>query len=94
MDYTVAWAVMGAGLFIVILSIILQIQSEIARLNVTVNKIAQQVGMPDTVTNEVKNELKDLILQDKKIAAVKKYRTITGLGLKESKDYIDSLSEK
>jgi len=94
MNITVAWAVMGAGLLIVIVSIIRQMQSDIARINVTVNKIAQQVGVPDTVTEEMRNELKDLLSKGKKIEAIKKYRTVTGLGLKECKDYVDSLGER
>ncbi|WP_435575532.1 ribosomal protein L7/L12 [Clostridium gasigenes] len=39
-------------------------------------------------------ELKNLIREGKKIKAIKKYRIVTGLGLKEAKDYVDSLSEK
>ena len=93
MDNTVVWEVMGAGLFIVIVSIISQLQSDIARMNVTLNKIAKQVGVPDTVTDEVRAELKDLVLKGKKIEAIKKYRKLTGIGLKEAKAYVDSLSE-
>jgi ribosomal protein L7/L12 len=37
-------------------------------------------------------ELKSLLSQSKKLEAVKRYRAHTGLGLKESKDYIDALS--
>ncbi|WP_253198424.1 ribosomal protein L7/L12 [Clostridium gasigenes] len=39
-------------------------------------------------------ELKNLIEQGEKIKAIKRYRIVTGLGLKEAKDYVDSLSEK
>ena len=94
MDNIGVWAVIGAGLFMIIISIIIQLQSEVARINVTLNKIALQVGVPDTVTDDVRAELKDLILKGRKIEAIKRYRTVTGLGLKESKDYIDSLSEQ
>ena len=93
MDNTVVWEVMGAGLFIVIVSIISQLQSDISRMNVTLNKIAKQVGVPNTVTDEVRDELKDLVLKGKKIEAIKKYRKLTGIGLKEAKAYVDSLSE-
>jgi|GEM_PF-2669996 len=51
----------------IIVSTISRIQKDIARINVTLNKIAKQVGVPDTVTNE----LKSLILEGKKIEAIK-----------------------
>ena len=93
MDNTVVWEVMGAGLFIVIVSIINQLQSDISRMNVTLNKIAKQVGVPDIVNDEVRAELKDLVLKGKKIEAIKRYRKLTGIGLKEAKAYVDSLNE-
>ena len=74
----------------IIVSTISRIQKDIARINVTLNKIAKQVGVPDTVTNE----LKSLILEGKKIEAIKKYRTVTGLRLLEAKEYVDSLCEQ
>ena len=81
---------MGAGLVTCIVGSIIQLRSDIARINVTLNKIAKQVGVPDTVTNE----LKILISEGKKIKAIKKYRMVTGLGLLEAKQYVDSLSDK
>ncbi len=88
-DNTVIWVV-GAGLVTCIVGSIIQLRSDIARINVTLNKIAKQVGVPDTVTNE----LKILISEGKKIKAIKKYRMVTGLGLLEAKQYVDSLSDK
>lgn len=40
------------------------------------------------------NELRSLIAEGKKIEAIKKYRMITGLGLKEAKEYVDLLGNK
>lgn len=40
------------------------------------------------------NELKKLIAEGKKIEAIKKYRMITGIGLKEAKEYVDLLGNK
>lgn len=37
-------------------------------------------------------ELKKLIKEDKKNEAIKRYRTITGLGLKEAYEYVEALS--
>ena len=48
----------------------------------------------DAVVENIDVELKNLIAEGKKIKAIKKYRIVTGLGLKEAKDYVDSLSEK
>lgn len=39
------------------------------------------------------NELQKLIVEGKKIQAIKKCRMITDLGLKEAKEYVDLLSE-
>lgn len=64
-------------------------RSDITRININLNKIAEQVGVPDTITDD----LKHLILECKKVEAIKKYRVVTGIGLKEAKEYIDSLSE-
>ena len=83
MNNTVIWGLIG------IEASISQILSYIKRINVNVNKIAQQVGVPDTVTDE----LKSLLLEGKKIKAIKKYREVTGLGILEAKEYVDSLSE-
>ncbi|SDH51885.1 ribosomal protein L7/L12 [Desulfosporosinus hippei] len=66
------------------------LQSDITRINVNLNIIAKQIGVPDTVTNE----LKILISEGKKIEAIKKYRMVTGLGLIEAKEYVDSLCVK
>ncbi|MCY6355988.1 ribosomal protein L7/L12 [Clostridium sp. ZS2-4] len=71
-----------------------QLRNDIARMNTTLDKIAKQLGVPDTITENIDNELKSLISEGKKIKAIKRYRMVTGLGLKESKEYIDSLSEQ
>ncbi|OGV39831.1 MAG: hypothetical protein A2X48_24345 [Lentisphaerae bacterium GWF2_49_21] len=43
------------------------------------------------IPEEKKNQLEDLLLQGRKIEAIKLHREITGLGLKESKDAMDEL---
>ncbi|WP_123054554.1 ribosomal protein L7/L12 [Clostridium sp. JN-1] len=89
MNYITICVFVGAGLLLWIVSSISQIRSDIARINVNLSKIAKQVGVPDTITDE----LKSLILEGKKVEAIKKYRIATGLGLKEAKEYVDSLSK-
>ena len=51
-----------------------------------------KIQVPASVPKDVELELKSLIAEGMKIQAIKKYRMVTGLGLKEAKDYVDSLS--
>lgn len=95
MDEIVIWAIIGVGLLLTsVISSISQLRSDLARTNATLNKIAKHIGVPDEVTADLHNELLSLIADGKKIKAIKRYRMVTGLGLKESKDYVDSLSAK
>jgi cell division protein FtsL len=89
MNYLTILGIAVTGLSLWIVSSISQMRSDILRININLNKIAEQVGVPDTITNEIKS----LILEGKKVEAIKKYRIATGLGLKEAKEYIDSLSK-
>lgn len=89
MSHLTILKIAGVGLSLWIVSSIIQIRSDITRININLNKIAAQVGVPDTIMDE----LKSLILEGKKVEAIKKYRIATGLGLKESKEYIDSLNK-
>lgn len=89
MTYIVSCILLGVGFFIWLIATITQIQKDLSRMNLTLNKIAKQVGVPDTVTDE----LKILISEGKNIEAVKKYRMTTGAGLLEAKEYVDSLNE-
>jgi ribosomal protein L7/L12 len=42
----------------------------------------------------IDEELMSLLLKGEKLQAVKRYKEVTGLGLAESKDYVDNLMEK
>ncbi len=44
------------------------------------------------IPNDLQSEINTLVVQNKKIAAIKRVRKHTGWGLKQAKDYIDSLS--
>ena len=89
MNYESAIIIAGIGLIMWIVSNIIQIKSDIARINRNLNKIAEKVGVPNTIDDEIKN----LILEGKKIEAIRKYRIVTGVGLKEAKEHIDLLSK-
>ncbi|MCI1946313.1 ribosomal protein L7/L12 [Clostridium sp. MT-14] len=62
-------------------------------MNSKLNKISKCVGVCDELKKEIIEELKDLVSRGEKIKAIKKYRVVTGAGLKEAKDYIDSLND-
>ncbi|MBN1042250.1 50S ribosomal protein L7/L12 [Clostridium botulinum] len=89
MNYTIIALLGGLGLLMWIVSNISQMKNDISRININLNKIDNQVGVPNTINDEIKN----LILEGKKVEAIKKYRIITGIGLKEAKEYIDSLNK-
>jgi len=93
MDYKIIWFIFGMGAILSLLSVISQLRNDVARINITLDKIAKQVGVTDTAIQNIDGELKDLISQGKKVKAIKKYRMVTGIGLKEAKEYIDLLSE-
>jgi len=82
--------IMGfAGALIGMASSISLMRKDINRINTNINKIAKQVGVPDTITDE----LKRLLIEGRKIEAIKRYRMATGAGLIEAKEYVDSLSK-
>lgn len=92
MDSNVMWIKIWVFTLIILSSIISQLRNDIMRMKLTLDKIAKQVGIPDIVTKDVKDELITLISEGNKIKAIKRYRMVTGLGLKEAKEYVDQLS--
>jgi len=50
--------------------------------------------MSEELSTEVKNEIAEAIFTRKKLHAVKLYRDATGQGLKEAKDFIETLTEE
>ena len=78
-----------AGALVGMASSISLMRKDINRINANINKIAKQVGVPDTITDE----LKRLLIEGRKIEAIKRYRLATGAGLIEAKEYVDSLSK-
>ena len=65
------------------------LQKKITRMDSKLNKIANQVGVPKDPFDE---ELKSIMKQKYgKALAIKKVTEVTGLRLKEAKDYVDNL---
>lgn len=72
MDYKIIWFIFGIGAILSLLSVISQLRNDVARINITLDKIAKQVGVTDTAIQNIDGELKDLISQGKKVKAIKK----------------------
>jgi ribosomal protein L7/L12 len=72
------------------------LRSDIRRLDNKLEKIAKAVGIADedSVEENVVDEIRALVIAGKKIQAIKMYRAVTGYGLKEAKDYVDSLDKE
>jgi low affinity Fe/Cu permease len=72
-----------------------KIQRDQKRIESKLDRILEHLGLPELcneyVSDELKSELIELIRENKKIKAIKKLRESTGMGLKEAKDYVDSL---
>lgn len=58
-----------------------------------INKIRENT-LSDEELKNMDNELRELITGGEKIKAIKKYRIVTGAGLIEAKEYVDSLSKE
>lgn len=71
-----------------------QLKKDIAHMKHTLDNIAKQVGVSDTIDDELKESLLELISEGEKIKAGKEYRIATGVGLLEAKQYIYYLTEK
>ncbi|HEY7355295.1 MAG TPA: 50S ribosomal protein L7/L12 [Ktedonobacterales bacterium] len=69
--------------------------ARLTRLETLMNLVLQRLGInPDDALAGPSDYLQQLIMQGKKIEAIKIYRQQTGLGLKEAKDYVDALEHQ
>ncbi|WP_081835462.1 ribosomal protein L7/L12 [Carnobacterium jeotgali] len=57
------------------------------------DSVATHVGLPGLINDDLKSTLLELISEGNKIKAIKEYRSATGAGLLEAKQFIDHLSE-
>lgn len=91
MDYLIGAIAFCIVFFLVDLN---KINNEVSHMKRTLDKIAIKIGAVDREPEKMNEELQELIDKGKKNKAIQLYRTETGEGLKEAKEYIDSLSEK
>ena len=87
-NLTFAWFVFfGFGIILIILG---EIKTEISRTNKNLNAVMKKIGIEEAFMPEVEK----LVNEGKTVEAIKKYRKETGIGLKEAKEYIDSIKKK
>ncbi|ELC8353654.1 ribosomal protein L7/L12 [Clostridium perfringens] len=91
MNIDMGWMILGFGAFIFLISSVGQLRNEVKLMRRTLNRIAERVGVTEILTKEEKEELKRLLSEGKNVQAVRRCREITGLGLKEAKEYVDRL---
>ena len=72
---------------------ILELKQRVAKLEKQIALILQQNGLRyrDEPDMGVSPEIINLVRQGKKIEAIRIYREETGVGLKQAKDFVDSL---
>ncbi|KEH85445.1 hypothetical protein Z965_09850 [Clostridium novyi A str. BKT29909] len=84
-------------LCIILNSNINKLQRNQEEIKLKLNSIIDYFGIdvPDKYKEKISLELKDelikLIKADQKVKAKKKLRDVTGMGLKEAKEYVDNL---
>ncbi|EOU1723383.1 ribosomal protein L7/L12 [Clostridium perfringens] len=94
MTIDMGWMILGFGAFMFLIGSVGQLRNEVKLMRGTLNRIAERVGVTDIVTKEEKEELKSLLSEGKNVQAVRRFREITGLGLKEAKEYVDGLGKE
>jgi ribosomal protein L7/L12 len=87
MEYIVIGGALAVGIFSLISSVN-TLQKQVQLMNLKLDRIAKQVGAEEP---NIDNELRSLIVAGKKVKAVKELRDVTGMGLKEAKEYVDKL---
>ena len=84
------WIIIGACMLMILVSVISQMRNDLKHMRITLDKF----GAIEIVTKEEKEELKKLLSEGKNVQAVRRCREITGLDLKEAKEYVDGLGEE
>ena len=95
MNYIIMlWFCVGVIIFMALVFTLTQLRSDFVRMNKKLDKIAENLGISDVLQEANNEELKILMYEGKKIKAIKRYRQLTGEGLKEAKEYVDPMSNK
>ncbi|WP_415329474.1 ribosomal protein L7/L12 [Clostridium perfringens] len=94
MNIDMGWMILGFGAFIFLISSVGQLRNEVKLMRRTFNRIAERIGVTEILTKEETDELRRLVSEGKSVEAVRRCREITGLGLKEAKEYVDGLGKE
>ncbi|MCR1899968.1 ribosomal protein L7/L12 [Irregularibacter muris] len=82
-------------LFVIFSTNINEIQENQKQIKSKLDRIIEHLGLPQStgiyIDEKLKEELIELHKKNKKVRAIKKLREATGMGLKEAKEYVDSL---
>ncbi len=82
-------------LFIILSVNINTLRSEQKQIESKLNRIIDHLGVTNPYIENIDDELRDEIIrlvgENKKVRAIKKLKDVTGMDLKEAKDYVDSL---
>ena len=74
---------------------IVELEMRLAALERKVDSLMKVTQMPDEENHRYDfSEIRQLLSMGKKIEAIKRYREISGLGLREAKDMIDQLERE
>lgn len=65
------------------------IKSEITKMNIRLDHIEKHFGISSFDEEKLYEEINNLLCMNKRVKSIKYYKDITGLGLKESKEYIE-----
>ncbi|EOU1700236.1 hypothetical protein LTX14_001387 [Clostridium perfringens] len=94
MTIDMGWMILGFGAFMFLIGSVGQLRNEVKLMRRTLNRIAERVGVTEILTKEETDELRRLVSEGKSVEAVRRCREITGLELKEAKEYVDGLGEE
>ncbi|WP_124041470.1 ribosomal protein L7/L12 [Clostridium perfringens] len=94
MNIDMGWMILGFGAFMFLIGSVGQLRNEVKLMRRTLNRIAERVGVTEILTKEETDELRRLVSEGKSVEAVRRCREITGLGLKEAKEYVDGLGKE
>ncbi|MFZ7119883.1 MAG: ribosomal protein L7/L12 [Eubacteriaceae bacterium] len=85
---------LSIGMIIIRIGLDTKVENSMLQINNKLDKIIKNFAIDDAIIEGVDAELQNLLTDGKKIKAIKRYREVTGHGLKESKEYIDLLYHK
>jgi len=75
---------------------IFELKQQSAKLERQITFLFDHLGLdyPDEPDQGVSPVIMELVRQGRKVAAVKQYRHETGVGLREAKEFVDSLEDQ